>query len=325
MNARMMLGCVVLSGMAASGFAQQMPKDVVNPSRVQDDANALRQKLVDTATQYEAMTRKAEQQHLSGLAMGRMYWHLGIAYEDAGEIGRAMGALEHAEVLFRQSDTTGGELAEALDSLAVLHGVTENLREAKKQELEALQLRQKMGDRLLMARSWNTLGAIALKQKKFDQAREFEQKAADEFEENKGATFNDKLAARYGLGMALCGLKDYTRAVGVLKNAVADARSMPTESSAPVGIGEFLLGYTYWRSGDMADAGSYMKTGLDTMSPQLSWGAPPYVPVLRIYARYLHESKNVEEASAVDRRIQQAESVVSVGALQSSMGMFGLR
>lgn len=317
MNARMMLGWVVTVAMAASGFAQQMPQGP------QEDAGALKQKLMNTAAAYEAMTRSAEQKHMAGLPLARMYWHLGIACEEAGEIGRAEAALQHAEVLFRQSDDKGGELAETLDSLAVLDGVTGRIREAKKEELEALQLREKLGDRLLMARSWTTLGSLALKQNKFEQTREFAQKAADEFAENKDATFNDRLSARYQLGMALCGLKDYTTAVAILKNAVADARSAPMEDPGPVGIGEFLLGYVYWHSGDMADAGTYMKTGMERMSPQLSWGAPSYVPVLRVYARYLHETNSVQEASAVDRRIQQAESVVSVGALQSGTGVFG--
>ncbi|GGA63696.1 hypothetical protein GCM10011507_14110 [Edaphobacter acidisoli] len=260
---------------------------------------------------------------MTGLPIARLYWQLGMSYEDAGEIGRADATLQHAEALFRQSDSKGGELAEALDSLAVLDGATGRVPDAMKEELEALQLRQKLGNRLLMARSWNTLGALALKQKKFDQARAFSQKAADEFEGNKDATLNDKLAARYGLGMALCGQKDYTTAVSVLKNAVTDARSMPSVEPIPIGIGEFLLGYAYWHSGDATDAGIEMKTGVNTLNAQLGWGAPSYVQVLKIYAKYLHLTRNVEEANEVDRRIQQADSVVSVGALQSSAGVFG--
>lgn len=323
MSTRLILGCIVVLGMVANGFSRQMPRGVANTPGSTESAGAVQQRLLNNVATFETIVRKAEQEQTTGLPMARLYWQLGMSYEDAGEIGRAEATLQHAEALFRQSDNNGGELAEALDSLAVLDGAIGRVPEAMKEELEALQLRQKLGDRLLMARSWNTLGALALKQKKFDQARAFSQKAADEFEENKNATFNDKLAARYGLGMALCGQKDYADAVSVLKNAVTDARSTPSVEPIPIGIGEFLLGYAYWHSGDAADAGVEMKSGVNTLNAQLGWGAPSYVLVLKIYAKYLHQTRNVEEASEVDRRIQQAESVVSVGALQSSAGVFG--
>lgn len=320
MSTRLISGFVMVLAIVASGFAQQTPHVLPGPA---SDAASVHQKLLDAVAASEAMTRKAEQEHLPDLHMARIYWNLAMSYEDAGETGRAEAALVHAETLFRRSDTNGGELAEALDGLAILNGATGKISAAEKEELEALQLRQKLGNRLTMARSWATMSALMLKQKKFDQAGAFAQQAADEFAENAGATFRDKLSARYALGMALCGQKDYATAVPVLKSAVADARSELSVQSAPVGIGEFLLGYAYWKAGDTANAGVEMKTGIDVLNSQFGWGAPSYLPVLRMYAKYLHETRNVAEANEVNQRIQQAESVVSVGQLQSNPAVFG--
>lgn len=320
MSTRLVSGFIIALGIAAAGFAQQMP---LKTSGSATSPAEVHKKLLDTVAASEAIARKSEQEHLPDLEMARVYWHLGMSYEDAGEIGRSKSALNHAETLFQRSDTSGGELAETLDSLAVLDGVTGKLSLAVKEETEALQLREKLGDRLLMARSWETMTALMLKQKKFDQARAFAQKAADEFSENTRATFNDKLAARYALGTALCGQKDYATAVPVLRKAADDARSALAPGSIQVGIGDFLVGYAYWKSGDATDAGPEMKKGIDVFNAQMSWGSPSYLPVLRVYAKYLHETRNVEEAGEVNQRIQQAESVVSVGQLQSATGAFG--
>lgn len=320
MSTRAVSGFIIVLGLAVGGFAQQMPPETSGSATSPTSAH---KKLLDAVAASEAIARKTEQEHLPDLQMARVYWHLGMSYEDAGDIGQSKAALKHSEALFRRSDTSGGELAEALDSLAVLDGVTDKVPLAIKEETEALQLREKLGDRLLIARSWETMTALLLKQKKFDQARVFAQKGADELAENKRATFNDKLAARYALGMALCGQKDYATAIPVLKQAATDARSSLSPQSIQVGIGDFLVGYAYWKSGDTINAGPAMKKGIDVFNTQMIWGSPSYLPVLRAYAKYLHETRNVEEASEVNQRIHQAESVVSVGQLQSGAGVFG--
>lgn len=323
MNARRLLGLALVLGISCCGFGQQRLDGTMSTQRSQPDSNAVKQKLLDTVAAYEAMTRKVEQAHTPDLGMARAYWHLGVAYEDAGEIGRSEAALTHSVALFRRSDTRGGELAEALDSLAVIHTWMQKMQEGVREEQEALELREKLGDRLEMARSWSSMAAIKIQQKKFGEARDFAQKAVDEFASDRNATLADGLAARYALGMALCREKNYAAAVPVLRNAVGDAKAALSAQDMPVGIGEFLLGYAYWRSGDMTDAGPEMKTGVTSLETQLGWGAPSYVTVLKLYAKYLHEMRDAEEASNVERRIQQAESVVSVGALQSSAGVFG--
>lgn len=323
MNARRMIGLIVVLGMSCCGFAQQRLDGTTGTERSQGDASAVKQKLLDRVAVYESAARNAEQEHTPDLGMARVYWTLGLAYEDAGETGRAEAALTRAVALFRRSDTRGGELAESLDSLGVLHTWVGKMREGVKEEEEALELREKLGDRLLMARSWSSMAAMKIQQKKFGEARDLAQKAVDEFASDPQATLNDGLAARYALGMAMCKQKDFAGAVPVLREAVGDAKAAPAPQEMPVGIGEFLLGYAYWKSGDVANAGREMKTGVATLETQMGWGAPSYVHVLRLYAEYLHETRNVEEASSVERRIQQAESVVSVGALQSNRGVFG--
>jgi hypothetical protein len=92
----------------------------------------------------------------------------------------------------------------------------------------------------------------------------------------------------------------------------------------PVGLSNFLLGYAYWKSGNMSEAEEYMKTGTDQMSVQLGWGHPAYVRALTFYARFLHDNRQVEAANIVERRIRQAEAVVDVHSIQTAQGMFGI-
>ena len=91
----------------------------------------------------------------------------------------------------------------------------------------------------------------------------------------------------------------------------------------PIGLGHFLLGYAYWKSGDLSDAGPHMQRGMAAMSAELGWGHPAYVSALKQYAKFLHESKNVEAASLVERQIRQAEAVVDVHSIQAGQGVFG--
>jgi hypothetical protein len=89
----------------------------------------------------------------------------------------------------------------------------------------------------------------------------------------------------------------------------------------PIGFGEFLLGYAYWKSGDRLSADEYMKRGTVQMSTQLGWGHPVYLNALVHYDKFLRESRRMEDANVVERRIRQAEAVVDVHALQSRAGM----
>ena len=103
----------------------------------------------------------------------------------------------------------------------------------------------------MIARSWNDLAALSLAQKKYAKAKEFEQQAMAEFlADDKAAAF-DRISARYTLSLALCYARECVSALPLVKVAVDEAKATMRPNDLPVGFGTFLLGYVYWKSGDL--------------------------------------------------------------------------
>jgi tetratricopeptide (TPR) repeat protein len=198
------------------------------------------------------------------------------------------------------------------------------LRESEREEQEALKLRQNIGDPLQIARSRNDLAILYLAKQKYEKARDLARQAEAEVDKNGRADVFDRVTARVTLAEALCDLKDCPSAIPLLKVALDEAKAMLHPYDFPVGLSNFLLGYAYWKSGNMPEAEEYMKAGADEMSLQLGWGHPAYLRALTFYAQFLHENRQVEAANIVERRIRQAEAVVDVHSIQTAQGMFGI-
>ena len=152
---------------------------------------------------------------------------------------------------------------------------------------------------------------------------DFARKAVAEFSANGKADFSDKVAARLNLAQALCHMKECPSAIPVLKETVAMAKLAFRANDFPVGEAEFLLGFAYWRSGEMAGASEYMERGTTMMKAQLGWGHPTYLSALGKYAQFLSENRRGEEAKVVRGEIRRAEAVVDVRSLQASAFSFG--
>lgn len=322
MNAHWTLGLVIALGMTWSGFGQQEPQGAAAARKIVDARGMTKQQLLGQVSGFEEMVRKGEKAHRTDIEMGRLYWYLGVVCETAGKFGESESALMRSVALLRRTDD-GGDLSEALDSLASVHMQIAEMRKAGSEEREALELRQKLGKKLLIARSWTTLADLSNQRGDFAQARDLAQKAVDEFSMDAEATAIDKLNASDALGMALCGLKNYAVAASLMARALREAKSAPPADDLGLGIGEFLLGYAHWKSGDVADAGREMKEGAKMMSMNGALEHPLYVTVLRQYAKFLHEMKDVEETKDVERQLRQAEAVVDVGVLRTETGAFG--
>ncbi len=109
----------------------------------------------------------------------------------------------------------------------------------------------------------------------------------------------------------------------MLKEALDEANATMHPGDFPIGLSNFLLGYAYWKSGNMGVAGEYLERGTTLMNTQLGWGHPAYLKALMCYAQYLRESRQLEAANVIERKIRQAEAVVDVHTIQTAQGMFG--
>jgi hypothetical protein len=119
-------------------------------------------------------------------------------------------------------------------------------------------------------------------------------------------------------------MKDYPSAIPLLKDGIDIARTAFRPNDFPVGMGEYLLGLAYWRSGNLFDAGKHMEQGTTIMKEQLGWGHPAYLNALKQYALFLRKSQRSDDAKAVERQIQLAEAVVDVHSIQTRTGVDAL-
>jgi tetratricopeptide (TPR) repeat protein len=237
----------------------------------------------------------------------------------------AEAALEHAISLLRGHAESSRELADDMDYLGSLHGVMGKLRQAEHEELDSVRLWERLGDSLGIARSWSALSGIYFRQGKYEISMDFARKAVAEFSADRQADFSDKVAARLNLAQALCHMKECPSAIPVLKDAVAMAKLAFRANDFPVGEAEFLLGFAYWKTGDVAGATEFMKQGVTIMKEQLGWGHPAYLNSLSNYAQFLRENRRVDDAEAVERQIRQTQSVVDVHSIQKRDSLAGLR
>jgi tetratricopeptide (TPR) repeat protein len=327
MNVRFVMSPILALSLSFHAAGQQVSRGDSEGGLTVRGADAgldSKEKLLHRIAMDEAAVRNAESTHAGNVHLGVLYAELGLEYEDAAQFERAEAALQRSVSLLRHAPDAGPNLPSAISQLGSLHVAMRKFRESEDEEQEALRLRLNLGDRLKIARSWNDLAALYLAEHKIDKARDYAQKALDEFKVNEKAAVIDKLSARYALAMAFCYLKECASAIPLLKDAVEEAKAMLQPGAFPIGFGNFLLGYAYWKCGNMLDAGPQFQEGTTAMSVQLGWGHPAYLAALRQYATFLKQNKQKDVANAVELRIRQAESVVDVHSIQSSQGMFGI-
>jgi tetratricopeptide (TPR) repeat protein len=284
--------------------------------------------LLQRISVYEAAAKEAESAGASDDTVAKVYAQLASFYEEAGMYSQSEVALGHAVTLLRRNAESSSQLATNINYLGMLHAEMGKMREAEREELEALRLRQNAGDSLEIARSWNALSAFYFKERKYAPSRDLAQRALDEFSRDKQADVIDRISSRLNLSLALCYMKECPSAIPVLKDTIAISKIAFKPTDFPVGEGEFLLGFAYWKSGDVAGANEYMEEGTSMMKAQLGWGHPAYLNSLGQYARFLRENRRVEDAEAIERQIRRAEGVVDVHSIQTRDGtdsLAGLR
>jgi tetratricopeptide (TPR) repeat protein len=283
-----------------------------------------RAELLRRIAMYEVATRKAESDHASDVVIAKLYSSLAILYDSAAMYDPSEAAFEHAISLLRRDPKSSDQLAEDINCLGSLHALMGKQRQAEKEELEALKLRQSLGDSLEIARSWNSLAQLYLREGKYTAAKDYAQRAMDEFSVNTHAKAVDRISSRFNVSLALCFTKDCPSAIPLLKDAIDLAKASYRPNDSPMGIGDFLLGYAYWKAGDQSGAAEYMKQGTTIMKEQLGGGHPTYLKAMSAYARFLRERQRIEDAEAVEREIRMAEAHVDVHSIQTANGAMSL-
>jgi tetratricopeptide (TPR) repeat protein len=273
----------------------------------------------------EEAVRQAESAHATNLELSMSYMRLGLSYSAAAQRGRSEAVMEHAVYLLQHTPTAVADLATALNHLSNLHMLMGKIRESEREGQAALRLRQDVGDHLQIARSRSDLAVLYLKKQENGKSRDLARQAAAEFAANERADALDRITARFTLSEAVCALKQCPSVIPILNMALDEAKATLQPDDFSIGLGTYLLGYAYWKSGKMFEAEEYLKRGTAQMNVQLGWGHPVYLRALRCYAQFLRENQQIEVANIVERQIRQAEAVVNVHSIQTAQGMLASR
>lgn len=328
MNVRVVASSILAFMLSHYAPGQPTPRGVdetAAPARATvNNADVSKQNVMRGIALAEAAAQKAEAAHESNVVLSKAYVQLGLWYQNAAQWDRSEAALERAVSLLRHPSAPDAELASAIGQLASLHVVMGKLRESEREVQEALRLGENLGDSLLIARSREDLAILYLAKQKYEKARDLARLAEAEFVRNGRADALDRVTARITLSESLCNLKDCPSAIPLLMAALGEAKATVLADDFPVGLSDFLLGFAYWKTGDMAGAAKYLEKGTEEMSRRLGWGHPAYLKALKCYAEFLHADRQVEAANIVERRIRQAEAVVDVHSMTTAQGMFGV-
>jgi tetratricopeptide (TPR) repeat protein len=261
----------------------------------------------------EIAIQRTEAAHAGSAGRVEIYLRLGRLYEDAGMYLKSEDALERAVSLLE----TGPQdrLAEAIGQLAGVHDLMGELREAEREQLEALRIRARVGDPLGTARTWNDLADLYLKQQRYKMAAKYAQRAMDVLGSRSEVAPEDRIAVRQTLAFALCRIRQCASAIPLLQDALELAKRHFGDDSLAVGVGYYLLGFASWQNGNRSDAAEWMERGTIRMKVDLGWGQAIYVNAMRQYARFLQEQGQFEAAMTAEREVKQAEAVVDARSI----------
>jgi tetratricopeptide (TPR) repeat protein len=250
----------------------------------------------------------------------QIYSQLGVLYEDVAMFPKSEDAFRHLISLLH--DGPKDQLAAAIGHLAEDHVAMGEVREAEKEQLEVLKMRESIGDPVEIAFTWSDLASLYIRERNFKKAREFAQQAMSVLADNPQVAPGDRIAIRQILATALCDSRECARAIPLLKDAIEVATKAFGPESLSAALASFLLGYSYWQSGDMVDAADWMQRGTIRMKSGFGWEHPVYVNAMRQYVRFLRQRGDMEAANTAEREVRQADVVVDAHSFLGRSGQY---
>jgi len=319
----LLLAALTIAFACIASAAQAAPKDGAGSAAGASQTlpeHLDRQEVFRRIAIYEDMARRADSLRLDHRTMTKIYRNLGVLYEVAGMIPKAEAATRRAIELMK--DGPQNDLAEEFNNLSSIHGLMGDLRQSEKDQMQALAIREKIGDSLGLALTWTDLAGLYYQERQFKKALEYAQKSYDVLAARTGMMPSDHIAVLQTMAFALCGARQCGQAVPIMKQAVEESKSAFGADSLSAAAEGFGLGYVYWQSGDAAQAAEWMQRSLARMKIDLGWGAPLYVKSVEQYAQLLRNTGRREEADNAENEVRRIESVVDARTLNTPSGRF---
>lgn len=311
---RLLTGVLLSAAACAPASCQSSTSTAQKPDAAQiADLNLQKPDVMRLIALNEAAARNGEATHADPKRLVIFCKNLGILYADAGMPLKAVDAFGKAIALLK--DGPQDQLAEEIGQLAVLHVALNKTREAEKEELQALHIREAVAEPVGIARAQSALAGLYDEERKFAEAADYANKAYEVLADRPDVAVADRIGVRHTLGFALTGMRNCDRGIQVLKEGHELAQNSPEIGMATLGYSEYVLGYGYWHCGDPTNAATWLERGTTDMKADFGWEHAAYVNVMKQYARFLRESGQQDAAVSAEAVVHQAQSIVDASTL----------
>lgn len=207
----------------------------------------------------------------------------GLVLANLGNIEAELGKYETAIDLHQQSLKIAQEVGNkqavviSLNSLGAIHASQGKYDEARRAYEQSLTTAQEIDFRLAMGSALNNLGSVLHTQGNYQQAVKYYQQSLAVAQK-----FNDPrmlAAALSGLGLGYTSLQDYSKAIEYQQQGLDMAKKLGNLKLE--GITSSNLGYTLWRSGNLAAAEKQLRDALNALeSLRLNLDDPDKVSII---------------------------------------------
>lgn len=295
---------LLVFAVAAFLFALASPSTSAQQGQLQQqiaapETNARSASLEQRIAQELVLTREGEQQGLDPLKMGRLWAHLAIDYEDEAEFTKAESAYNHSLRILKSLPPGLADYANVLDNLGSMYLAQGNPDEAERCSRNSLAVREKIGDKLQMARGRWHLAEIELGRLRVGEARLDALAAYNEMVALKDPQTSDLVSALITLVYAECSHDGCMDGVTHARRSLVLARGAQPEDAIRTGQALLALGYAEWKSGMSDSPELAMRESIEIFKAQKSSGRIYVLRAMEQYRSYLDAHRRGHEARQV--------------------------
>jgi hypothetical protein len=185
------------------------------------------------------------------------------------------------------------------------------VKEAERAESKALKMREEAALKSELPGSWYHLATLYLRKHQPAKAEHFARLAVNTFLADASAVPEDRLGSQLVLASALCQSHQYAEAITTMQSATQMAKETYGPDTLPVGFSSFLLGYAFWKSGDLSSAGGLMQSGAEITGKALGLEHPGYLLMMTRYAQFLRDEHRQDIARRIEQQVKSTLAQLS--------------
>jgi tetratricopeptide (TPR) repeat protein len=261
---------------------------------------------------------------LSRVDQGRAWTLLGYAYEETGQFQLAEAAFEKALSTLAGDTQHPADLAHALDFSASLYQNIGQAKTAEKMWSKALAIYKQLEDHRGLAKTYANLAATEVEEKHNRAARAFFDKAVAEMTDDSPDDDRAFISDIQGwlddkTGHTADAVGDYQRALALWKKSHGEQHPF-------TGWRYLLLGDAYAANGQLNEAVTTMRQGLEILDQTMGRHSPRYLAGEMMYSRVLDKhGERVEAAQLRTEATQHLSELYHSECIGCTVSVWSLR